>query len=149
MKKDNYLFPDIRKTLKSILIIPLFIAIALSASAQSKADIVGNWSVQKVELSEELSLTEEQKMQMELLFSELRKSTFSFYQDQKTSIYLTLADTSKNDGYWVYDEHEKIITITDLKNKEAVLAKILVELSKDKEVKFHIASTPFILTVLK
>ncbi len=118
-------------------------------SAQNKSDILGNWSVQTVELSEELNLNETQKQQMELLFFELKKSTFSFYPDQKASIYLTMADTVKNDCYWTFDEVKKIITLTDLKNKEAVRAKITVEQTKDKGVKFHIAETPFILTVGK
>jgi hypothetical protein len=123
--------------------------LSISLQAQSKSDIAGNWSVQRVELSEEVDLNEVQKQQMELLFFELKKSTFSFYPDQKATIYLTMADTVKNDCYWTYDEIKKIITLTDLKKKEAVRAKIMVELSKDKEVKFHIMETPFILIVGK
>jgi hypothetical protein len=150
MQKVNCLLTNtIQKTTRSISGTVLLILLSMNLHAQSRADIIGNWSVQKVELSEEISLTEKQKEQMELLFFELKKSTFSFHQEQKASIYLTMADTVQNHCYWAYDDKTKIITLTDLKNKEAVRAKILVEISKDKEVKFHIAETPFILIVGK
>ena len=138
--------------MKQLLILSSFILIlGLKVSAQplTDADIVGIWTVKKVNILIELS--DEQKQKMKILENAFLNSRFVFEADQNFSFHFEIADMEIQNSHWKYNDLSKSFIIQEWKNKETNKGKLMVIKAKKEGEKllFFIDESNLVLEMEK
>ncbi|ALO16971.1 hypothetical protein L21SP5_03358 [Salinivirga cyanobacteriivorans] len=100
-----------------------FLGLNIGAQTLTDSDIVGTWTVKKVNLLIELS--EEQKQKMKVLEDAFLNSKFEFEADKNFSFLFEFKDMEIQNGHWKYDELSNSFIIQEWKNKETDKGKLM------------------------
>lgn len=115
----------------------------------NKTDIVGKWTV--IKLNNLTQLPDEQKQTMEILRNAFLKSKFEFKADGNFSFDFELEDMRIKDRHWKYNDLTKSYIIQDWKDKDtnkSVLMEIFTETENNKIV-FLLTESFFTLEMKK
>ena len=133
---------------KGIILIFLFITIGLQIRAQQFAEneIIGTWSVLKVQnLSDEIP--NDKKKIMEMMKESFLKSKFIFNADHNFTFDFSFNEMRIKNGHWKYNPTNSSILIQDWKDKEknnSFLMEIFIKKDGEKII-FQLAETMFSL----
>ena len=137
-----------KKTLGIFFLVVIF-AIQLNGQTLTKTDIVGNWTV--IKLNNLTKLPDEQKQTMDMLRNAFLKSKFEFKADGNFSFDFELEEMRIKDGHWKYNELTKSFIIQDWKDKdtdESVLMEIFTK-KVDNKILFLLTESFFTLEMKK
>lgn len=122
-------------TKKFLYLFTLLALYSISVCSQSltETEIVGTWSVNKVNVLDS-NVVKEQKDKFTLLKKAFLNSKFVFKADKKFSFDFSYEELRIRDGYWRQDKSTKNFIIQDVKGRDTNKY-ILMEISAIKEEK--------------
>lgn len=130
----------------------MLVSATIPGDAQSltETEIVGSWSVSKVNVLDS-NVVKEQKDQFNLLKEAFLKSKFIFKADHKFLFDFSYEEMKVKDGYWRQDKSTNNFIIHDWVDKDTKKY-VLMDISANKEgnrILFYISQIPFELEVKK
>ncbi|MDD4970618.1 MAG: glycoside hydrolase family 43 C-terminal domain-containing protein [Paludibacter sp.] len=129
---------------KGIILIILFLGIGLQTKAQqfTENEIIGTWSVLKVQFLND-KIPNHKKQMIEMLKESFLKSKFIFKADHNFTFDFSFDEMRIKNGHWKYNPTTNTILIQDWKDKEknhSGLMEIFVKKVGDK-ILFDISET--------
>lgn len=130
----------------------MLVSATIPGDAQSLTaiEIVGSWSVSKVNVLDS-NVVKEQKDQFNLLKEAFLKSKFTFKPDHRFLFDFSYEEMKVKDGYWRQDKSTNNFIIHDWVDKDTKNY-VLMEVSANKEgnrILFYVSQIPFELEVKK
>ncbi|HEY3388758.1 MAG TPA: hypothetical protein VGK38_04245 [Prolixibacteraceae bacterium] len=137
-----------KKTLGLFFFAVTFV-IQLNGQTLNRTDIIGKWTV--IKLNNFTQLPDKRKQTMEMLRKAFLKSKFEFKADGNFSFDFELEDMKIKDGHWKYNDLTNSYIIQDWKDKDTAKS-VLMEIFTKKEnnrILFWLAESFFTLEMGK
>lgn len=128
------------------LILTFLILVGHLAFSQERNDLIGSWKVLQVKVPDDIQPPSDQVEQMKMLKEVFNQSTFDFYEDGRANFNVSISDIEIKNGYWVFDEINKKITIKEWKDKDNPKASRLMDIvvqNVEGKLIFWIEESPF------
>lgn len=129
--------------MKHVLLVFVLIMATTFCKAQANAkELIGTWTVTKVELSAGTGAAEAKEMAS--IKDAFLKSRFHFKAGNHFAFDFAFPDMRIKDGFWTVNS-EGAIEVREWKDRRGLLMKVFVQ--RDGLIKFLIDETPFVLEV--
>ncbi|MEM9921802.1 MAG: hypothetical protein AAF990_27105 [Bacteroidota bacterium] len=124
---------------------------SLPLFSQNAADLIGNWTVSKAELSES-GLQDDQMQAMQILEGKIKAASFEFEEDGRFTFDFDDTNMRIDDGFWKLDADRKLVYISTWEGKAdlrpLLLAIQILEHHGDR-MTVHLLESPIKLRLVK
>ncbi len=130
------------KRTTTLLILSLLLTLKINAQTFKENEIVGTWTVLKVQFSND-KISNEKKQMVEMLKESFLKSKFIFKADYNFTFDFSFDEMRIKNGHWKFNPTTNTILIQDWKDKEknnSVLMEIVMKKVGEKII-FELSET--------